>query len=295
MAVIEVEALGDDTSFLNFLNAGALVSRPNGQSMPVMLQQVGPGRYRAQFQTDEAGAYIVDVSYRKSDQERYSHLQAAVAVPYSDEFKSVKHNAALLKQLADATGGRELSHDDPLLVDMFNRDDLEIPKSPKRIWDLLTILAASLFLFDVAARRLTIDPARIRAMFGRATGKRTDKTTDAVAAWKRSRSQVAHRRDSTAESAAQKRRDQLAHAEADRKARFEAPEGAEQSFDVAAEASGGPRVASDQPQRRDQGQTKPGIEEEDYTSRLLKAKRRAQEKPDDADNKKDDGGGAHRT
>ncbi len=282
IAVVEVEALDDDAQSLNFLNAGAQVHRPSGETEPVLLQQVGPGRYRMQFVTDEAGAYIVDVSYRTGDQERASHLQAAVAVPYSDEFKSVKHNAALLRQLAEDTGGRMLAANDPEVADLFKRDDLTIPKSPKRIWDLLTILAAALFLFDVAARRLTIDPAKIRAMAGRAVGSRADASTDAVAAWKRTRSQMSQR-TGAAQTAAQKRRDRAA-AEADRSRKYEVEEGdAEISFDVSQEATAGPRKADDQtPKRRDSHTGQAADEDEgDYTSRLLRAKRRARGEEND--------------
>lgn len=284
-AILEVEALGEDAASLNFLNAEARVHSPAGETTPIMLQQVGPGRYRAQFETDDAGAYIVDVSYTTGGkQERPRHLQAAVAVPYSDEFKSVKHNAALLRQLAEDTGGRMLSADDPALADLFNRDQIEIPKSPKSIWDLLAILAAIMFLLDVAARRLTIDPRRVRAMAGRAVGARQDTSTATVAAWKRTRQQVRQRQQPLGGARGET-------PPADRRQRFEADEtDAGVAFDVGEEATAGPRVQQPgQPKRQQPKKSAAEDEEGDYTSRLLRAKRRAAGQDDgDESTKRDD-------
>ena len=51
-----------------------------------------------------------------------------------------------------------------MLVDLFYREGLEVPRSLKRVWDLLVIIAAALLIFDVAARRISIDPHAARAM-----------------------------------------------------------------------------------------------------------------------------------
>jgi hypothetical protein len=50
-----------------------------------------------------------------------------LAVPYSPEFRHVTHNAALMRQVAEMTGGRVLSATDPELVDLFYRGDLIVP------------------------------------------------------------------------------------------------------------------------------------------------------------------------
>ena len=62
------------------------------------------------------------------------------------------------------------------------------------MWDLLAIVAASILLLDVAARRIAFDPARVRVLARRAVGRRADITTETVAAWKRTRANVSHPR-----------------------------------------------------------------------------------------------------
>jgi uncharacterized membrane protein len=266
-AFVELEALEGDASFLNYLRTNAVVLGPDGEPRPLPLQQVGPGKYRGEFRTDEAGAYLVNVNYAGGASEAATRgsVQAAVAVPYSSEFRAVKHNAALLKRLAEATDGRVLTMGgDPLAADLFDRQSLEVPQSPKRVWDLLAIIAAAIFLFDVAARRVSIDPQAIAALLGRAVGKRAETGEDTMAAWKKARAQVAHRREGAASSE-----------NADARAKFTADAAsAATAIDVAAEGPGRKTEAA-KPARDREAATPRGEPAEDYTSRLLRAKRRA--------------------
>jgi hypothetical protein len=94
-AVVEVEALEANAAFLNFLQTSAVVLGPDNTATPLPLQQVGPGRYRGQFKTSDAGAYLINVNYAAGagDGATQGNLQAAVTVPYPAEFRAVKHNA----------------------------------------------------------------------------------------------------------------------------------------------------------------------------------------------------------
>ena len=269
-AVVEVEALDADASFLNFLRTSAVVLRPDGETEPLLLQQTGPGRYRGEFKTDVDGAYLVNINFVGGPEEARirGNLQAAVSVPYPREFPAVKHNAALLTELAERTGGRVLLAD-PQLAQLFDRQNLEVPKSPKSVWDLAAILAAALFVVDVATRRLAVDRRAMARLATRAVGKRQEVSTATVAAWKR----VAKRRDATAEPAAAATR--FAAGDADEAL----------AIDVAAEGAGTPkrptRAAAAQQAREPQAPDDEG----QYTSRLLAAKRRARKQaqsPDDA-------------
>lgn len=168
------------------------------------------------------------------------------------------------------------------LVDLFNRDDLEIPKSPKYIWDLLTIIAASLFLLDVAARRISVDPKWVAALFGRAVRSREDASMDTVAAWKRAKAQASHRQEKAVSLK------QTSDVQMTRKKKFEADEESSRyAIDVESDmpqdvrASGGakPSPVSKKPEEAE--------DEGDFTSRLLAARKRAQQS--DEDGKKGDG------
>ncbi|MCP3904052.1 MAG: VWA domain-containing protein [Planctomycetes bacterium] len=273
-AIVELEALDADASYLNFVRTRAVVLSPSAEATPLSLQQVGPGRYRGTFPTEEDGAYLVNIGFESGSGEtaEKGNLQAAVSVPYPKEFRSFHHNEARLAQLARLTGGRVLNgrglnENDPMLADIFNRDDLEVPRTMKRMWDLLAIICASLLVLDVAARRISFDPARARERLSKAVGRREEVSMGTVAAWKRTREQVAHRRDP--------RSDRKKDAP-DRDARYEADEeDAARAIDVGAEQVADLREVPKS--RRPAQPTTPDADEDDgdYTSRLLAAKRRA--------------------
>lgn len=273
VAVVELEALESDASFLNFMQTSAVVLDPNSKAEPLTLQQVGPGKYRAEFRTSEAGAYLVNIGYASGAKDAggnpvKGNLQAAVCVPYSREFRAVRDNAALLKDLAKQTGGRELSPASPEIADLFSHEGLQIPLSPRQIWDLLAIIAAALFLFDVAARRISIDSSAMKALAGRAVGKRADASEATVAAWKRAKSGVSHRQtDKKVVKAEQVE---------DRNVKFEAAgDDAKRAIDVGEQV---PQDMREKPvtQRSADAKPKQGDDDDgDYTGRLLAAKRRA--------------------
>jgi len=262
-AVIDLEALDSDTSFFNFMQFAettTVVLDPEGEATPLTLQQVGPGRYRGSFEIDSPGAYLVNVQYRgQSEGETQSgYVQAAVTVPYAREYRAVRDNAALLKRLRDETNGREFDlAQDPTLVNLFDRSELEVPRSLKDVWDLMIIIAAMLFVLDVAVRRLRVDRAWLAGVAGRLLGREAQVGTGTVAAWKRARAQSATRQP----------RDQPG-------VRFDADDVRTTSIDVGAEIAS----STDDPPKRPAARTPPGSiddEESSGMSRLLEAKRRA--------------------
>jgi len=265
-AIVEVEALGPDASFLNFLRTNAIVIRPDVTDEPLALQQTGPGRYRGQFRTGDAGAYLVNIAYAagSGDGVTQGTIQAAVTVPYPREFRTVKHNAALLHEVASLTGGRVLDAADPALVNLFDRGFLEVPKSPQRVWDLLAILAASLLVLDVATRRIAVSPRRVAELAGRAVGRRGEVSADAVAAWKRTRARVARQQETAAHAARQTR-----YQATEEDAAYAIDVGEEVPIERRQKPAKARRADPDAAPEPEEG------EDADYTARLLAAKRRA--------------------
>jgi hypothetical protein len=267
-AIVELEALDADAGYVNFLNTNGIVVRPGAATEQLSLQQTGPGRYRGEFDVDDAGAYLLNIAFQTgtADNAETHNLPAAVTVPYPREFRAVKHNAALMKSVMEQTGGRVLTmDDDPELVSLFDREGLDVARSPKPVWDFLAIVAATLLILDVAARRLTVDPQKMAGAARAAVQKRGEASEETVAAWKRARSQVAHRRD----PAAKKTSDEA------RTARFEAGEDdAQHAIDVGAEGPG-EHDPSARPAAPRPATPTPDDDEGIHTSRLLAAKRRA--------------------
>ena len=193
-ASVEVEAFGVGGEAA--ARVDARVVEPDGTSRLLPLRQTGAGRWVGDFSASEQGAYLVNVGFAapSADGEvRTGSVQAAVSVPYAKEFRAVRDNAALLSSVAARTGGRVLALGDPSLANLFDRTGIEVPRSAKRIWDLLAILAAALFILDVAARRIAFDSREARDAAARALGKVQEAGTGTVDAWRSARSRAATR------------------------------------------------------------------------------------------------------
>jgi hypothetical protein len=162
--IVDVEALDANSSFLNLMQSHAVAIDPSGDSHEIGMKQTGAGHYHAEFDVDQPGAWLVNIALQSAEGDSVAAIPAAVTVPYPEEFRATTDNAALLHELAKRTGGRVLSFEDVEFVDLFDREGLEVPVSPKPVWDLLAILAASLLILDIAIRRLWIDRKSMQEM-----------------------------------------------------------------------------------------------------------------------------------
>ncbi len=192
-AYVDLEVVDPSGGFATNLEPSATMVAPDGTSREMTAVQIGPGRWRAEFPVTESGSYLVNFGLGRDAEGRRSSVQASVSVPYPKEFRTVRDNRALLEQIADRTGGRVLRLGNPAAVDAFLRDGLPIPESARRMWDLMAILAAVLFLLDVAVRRIAVDWGGARdSIAGRMATRQVGDGT--VAAWKKARATSETRR-----------------------------------------------------------------------------------------------------
>lgn len=175
---VVVDALDKENNFLNFLQVQGNVVSPDLKRSSIELVQTAPGKYEGVVENAEAsGNYFVNLGYRGPDNMQ-GVISSGVSVPYSDEYRELRSNPALLETIASLTDGemntfkhrpdgaldiaRTLSG-----VDHFRRGpNLVIPKSYRDLWPDLLWLAAVLFLGDVAVRRIAPDFDRIRKALG---------------------------------------------------------------------------------------------------------------------------------
>jgi hypothetical protein len=264
--VVEVEALAADGSFADFLPGEARVLAPDGTASPVALQQVGPGRYRTVFAVEQQGAYLVNAVFPGDEAGAAASVQAVVAVPYRKEFATTRDNRALLEMIAERTGGRVLDpRDDLELVDPFDRSGLEMPMSPTRIWDIVVVIAASLFVLDVAVRRISFERRRRRQQ------KMSDGST--VEAWKTARRRASRSSDGDAEQDAADIASTRVEVDEDASPGFSVGDDLTAVRDDETAAAG--RRASRREASGDERRQASSDDAEDMTSRLLRAKKRA--------------------
>ena len=164
-----VTALDAGGESLNFARFRGRVTRPDLSAGDVELRQTGPGRYEGEFDSGAAGTYLASLRYDVAREGRVESgvAQASVSRPFSDEYRALKDNAALLRQAAEASGGRVLDGTTPENTPLFSREGLTPPVALRPIWLPTALLAMALFVADVASRRLAVDLAAMRRRLAR--------------------------------------------------------------------------------------------------------------------------------
>jgi uncharacterized membrane protein len=141
-------------------------------------EQKNSGLYEAEFKAEEAGSYFVNaISKRKGSdgKEEVDSIRSGVTVPYSPEFADVESNTALLEKIRDATGGQTIPEEnlakaadlsDPQSKDIRRdlaqtvfRPGLPQFKNLQPVWYWMVFVAGVLMFFDVAVRRIAVEPA----------------------------------------------------------------------------------------------------------------------------------------
>jgi hypothetical protein len=246
--------------------------------------------YVADFKADEAGSYFINaqatrrVKKKLPDgkeviEDEFDGIRSGVTVPYSPEFADMESNTALLEKLRDITGGKTLSETPEGLAEaveskvVFRQSDLPQSRSLQPIWYWLLLATAVLLLFDVAARRIAVDPLQATVAVQRVWDRLRGRAA-AAAATPQFLDRLKSRKEQVGEA--------LGKAKA--QARFEAselarpsapPPGADDAATV--ERTGPPRAA---PPPRSVAPEAAQEEPADFASRLMKAKKRVWEERD---------------
>ncbi len=184
--VVIVEAFDPGGDRLNFARFDARIATPDGRGMGVELRQVGPGRYEGAFDSSDAGAYVVSMRYRApgaGGEVLEGSVQAAVTRPYADEFRALRTNTPLLRQVAAITGGRVLPGD-PAQADLWARDGLTMPVALRPVWMAFLIAGVAVFLADVGIRRVRIEPRAIAAWMRRSASRERAGSTESTDAFR---------------------------------------------------------------------------------------------------------------
>ncbi len=132
----------------------ATLTTPAGREVPVTLRQVAPGRYQQRLRLADAGAYPLQATQDRGDEPAETAI-AGLVWPYPAEYglPEAGSGAALLRQIAAATGGRTFS---------LGQAWSEIAESPLtdqnslstvELWPWLLLAALVLWPLEIVWRR----------------------------------------------------------------------------------------------------------------------------------------------
>jgi uncharacterized membrane protein len=171
---VVVSALDPSSQFLNFLEMEGTVVGPDLQPLSLPIRQVAPGRYVGECLVEKAGSYFVTVA----PGERQAPLRTGVTVTEGSEFRNLSTDETLLANLAalEPKGGHagrvieiapELSGTRAAATQNVFRRDLQQPTNRQPSWHLLLLAAACLFLVDIFNRRVELGSAVVVPIMNR--------------------------------------------------------------------------------------------------------------------------------
>jgi hypothetical protein len=161
---VVVDALDKDDEFLNFLDIqGALVD-PTMDAKGVSLRQTAPGRYVGEFEAGRSGSYFLTLNAGPGQ----PPIRTGMNIGYSEEFRDRETNQALLESLAslEPKGGAPgqiipVSLTDTIVAlppetNTFRRDVARTVSS-NYIWPWLVLISSCIFFGDVFIRRVAVE------------------------------------------------------------------------------------------------------------------------------------------
>ncbi|MHB1457543.1 MAG: VWA domain-containing protein [Armatimonadota bacterium] len=151
---VTVDAVDANGVFLNMLNLKGSVVTPDMRGHPLHVEQTGPGRYEADFDARDTGTYLVSVG--KAGKTGTSSNVSAVSIPYPQEYRNSDPNINLLKRIAAETSGSYNPSPSEALTRNFKKS-----RAYTELWRLLLILSALILPFDIAVRRIALEPRQL--------------------------------------------------------------------------------------------------------------------------------------
>jgi uncharacterized membrane protein len=245
-------------------------------------EQKNSGVYEAEFRAEEFGSYFINVQAvelapvkgpdgkEKLVEQGFDSVRAGVSIPYSPEFADFESNTALLERVRDITGGKSFADDEASLEAAASSGEIfrSVPlrnRSMQPIWYWLIVLTGVGLFFDVAVRRIAIDPHKVAVVLQQTWAQLRGQVIAAPAA-PQFLDRLKSRKAAVAENLGKAER------------RFEGTEIPVSAPPGAGDAPTPPARPAARPDESPRQAEAPGEQgPADYASRLLKAKRRAME------------------
>jgi hypothetical protein len=158
-AVVALDAIEPSGKYLNKAQAELTLVDSQLGTHKLEMAQVAPGRYQAEFDTTRPGSYQLRFAQSRGGQ-MIGQQSRGLAVGYPDELHLRATNTEVLRTLSEATGGRY----DLRPEAVFDPPDRTVSRATP-LWPYLVAIAASLFVLDVALRRVDLVLLRRRHHF----------------------------------------------------------------------------------------------------------------------------------
>lgn len=276
---LRLDAADDAGRPRDLLTVPAKVYGPDGRPIETRLTQTGPGVYEGSVPAAASGTYVAMVTPRQGAR-ALPPVVGGASRASGVEYRELRSNLGLLREVAQITGGRLLDLHDPEHARLFDRSSVRPTEARLPLWRTLLVWAVVVLLLDVGTRRIAWDRylsksfgADLRREAAEAT---RDRGAEAARATGRLRGRPARRVFGDGGAA-------LSEEDARRIVREQAER--RKAERLAARRAGKSAATSGEPVSKPDGEEKAGVP----TSGLLAAKRRARERFEDEQKEEDRG------
>lgn len=147
-ATVTMDTVNEAGQFVNDAPSRITLIKPSLETEQVEMSQTAPGRYTAEFDASTRGTFHLEISQQRGAGDPLRQTRGLV-IGYPDELRLRPTNEELLKKVAEVSGGRF----NPTAEEVFDIEDRTALRATP-LWPLLLMIAAAVFLFDVALRRI---------------------------------------------------------------------------------------------------------------------------------------------
>lgn len=147
---VSMDAVDTNGAFVQNATTELTLIGPSLGRRSLPMRQTAPGRFEAEVQTDQRGDYHLDIAQTRSSGET-QRSSRGISVGYSDELRLLPTATPILEQIARVSGGRF----DPSADAITDAGD-QTASEPFPLWPWLLMAAMSVFIADVALRRIEL-------------------------------------------------------------------------------------------------------------------------------------------
>ena len=149
-ATVMMDTVDNQGNYLNDQPSTITVIDPQLNTVKIDMTQTAPGRYEGTFETSQRGNYQLDLAQSRGSGEAVRQSRGLV-IGYPEELRLKPTNEAALKSIAEISGGQF----NPEPTDLLNPTS-RTARLPVPLWPYLLMAALTLFIADVALRRVEL-------------------------------------------------------------------------------------------------------------------------------------------
>ncbi|MDR1486022.1 MAG: VWA domain-containing protein [Planctomycetaceae bacterium] len=145
---VEIDITDAEERFIDGANGTLTIITPDLLKQKIAFEQIAAGRYRAAFDTNMRGKYLLQMRLQSKEQQTILQHSRGIVIDYSDELRGRGVNIELLRRVAEITGGNF----NPAPANILSKQNKTVFKCISlRHYLFVTII--TLFLLDLFLRR----------------------------------------------------------------------------------------------------------------------------------------------